>query len=242
LEIKKSKTADLEGGRLTGFLLGLVVALTLCFGALEFTTRPDAEDLALETLEVFDEDLEKIPVLDRNDMVAAMEKAASAPSVAEKLTEVDQPAAVGETDKLNLSVKDGVVSTVNTEVVPEKVEHNTTALPPVPLDVNDNPLNWRVVEELPEYPGGMVEFMKWLTKNLKYPPTAQSQKIHGTVAVQFVVNKNGTVSDVKVVKSVEPSLDREALRVVGMMPKWSPGKMNGEVCRTLFVIPIVFKL
>lgn len=232
----------MEGRRLTGFLLGLVVALTLCFGALEFTTHPDTENLPEETLEVFDEDLEKIPVVDQKDMVAAMEKAASAPSVAEKLNEVEQTAVVGETDKLNLSVKDGVESTVNTEVVPEKVEHKTTALLPVPLDVNDNPLNWRVVEELPEYPGGMVEFMKWLTKNLKYPPTAQSQKIHGTVAVQFVVNKNGTISDVKVVKPADPSLDREALRVVGMMPRWSPGKMNGEICRTLFVIPIVFKL
>lgn len=242
LEIKKSKAADLESRKLTGFLLGLVVALTLCFGALEFTTHPDTADGFDDVLDVFDEDIEKIPVIDRKDMVAAVEKTASAPAVTENLNEVAQPVDGNEMDKADLGERSDGVSAVNTETVPEEVEHKTVALPPVLPGGNDNPLDWRVVEELPEFPGGMVEFMKWLTKNLKYPPAAKSQKIQGKVVVQFVVNKNGTVSDAKIINSVEPSLDREALRVVGMMPKWSPGKMDGATCRTLFVIPIVFKL
>jgi protein TonB len=98
------------------------------------------------------------------------------------------------------------------------------------------------VEQLPEFPGGMVEFMKWLTKNLKYPPSAQNRKVQGRVVVSFIVNKDGTIADAKVVKPVDPTLDREAMRVVRMMPNWKPGLQMGKPCRTMFAIPIVFKL
>ena len=110
------------------------------------------------------------------------------------------------------------------------------------LDDKDKPLNWRVVEELPDFPGGMVMFMKWITQNLKYPPAAKTQKIQGKVIVQFVVNKDGSVSDCKVVGPVHPLLDREALRVLALMPEWKPGTMGGKPCRTLFAMPIVFRL
>lgn len=242
MEIKKSKTVDLESRKLSGFLLGLIVALTLCFGALEYNVRPDAETDTDDNLDLFDEDMEKIPVLDQKDMIAAMEEPVSAPSATEKVEEVPLPSQSRDVDNVNLDeINDGKAA-ATVDVMPEKVEHQVVALPPVPVDENDNPLNWRVVEELPEFPGGMVEFMKWLTKNLKYPPMARSRNIQGKVVVQFVINKDGTICDAKVLKSVDASLDREALRVVGLMPKWSPGKQNGAPCRTLFVIPIIFKI
>ena len=107
---------------------------------------------------------------------------------------------------------------------------------------NDNPLNFQVVERLPEFPGGPMELMKWLTKNLRYPSQALSQKQQGEVMVQFIINRDGTLSDFKVTKSAGTALDSEALRVMRMMPKWTPGEDHGRKCRTLFIIPVVFKI
>lgn len=232
----------MESKKLTGFLLGFIVALTLCFGALEFTTYPDTEDGLDNFLDLFDEDMETVPALEQKDMVAAVEPPATVLVVTERLNEVAQSASDEVIDKPDISTGNDGAGIATTEPVPEEVEHKTVALSPVSAGKDDKPLDWRVVEELPEFPGGMVEFMKWLTKNLKYPPAARLHKIQGKVVVQFVVNKNGTISDTKIVRSAESSLDREALRVVGMMPKWTPGRQDGETCRTLFVVPIEFNL
>jgi protein TonB len=109
-------------------------------------------------------------------------------------------------------------------------------------DMQDNPLNFHVVEDLPQFPGGAGEFMKWLTKNLRYPVDAERQKIQGKVVVQFIVSKDGTVGNIEIVKSLDPSCDREALRVLRMMPKWKAGIQDGKPCRTKVCIPIVFRL
>ena len=108
--------------------------------------------------------------------------------------------------------------------------------------MNDNPLNFQVVERLPEFPGGMVELMKWLTRTLKYPEFARQHKQQGRVMVSFIINKDGTIANPKIVQSVSAELDREALRVVRAMPAWKPGEDRGKPCRTLFCLPIVFKL
>ena len=112
-----------------------------------------------------------------------------------------------------------------------------------PINQNENdPETLRIVQELPMYPGGMVEFMKWLTKNLKYPSAALRSKIEGKVMISFIVNTDGTISDIKVVKKAHRLLDAEALRVAKLMPKWEPGKDHGKVCRTMVAIPIVFEI
>lgn len=98
------------------------------------------------------------------------------------------------------------------------------------------------MEQLPEFPGGIVEFMKWLTRNLHYPPQAQQQKIQGKVVVSFIINKDGSISSPRIVRSVDPLLDREAMRVVKMMPWWKAGLEDGKPCRTMFAIPINFQL
>ena len=103
-------------------------------------------------------------------------------------------------------------------------------------------MDLKVVEQLPEFPGGAVALMKWLTKNLRYPQNARQRKVQGRVVTQFIVNTDGSLSDLKVVESAEPSLDREALRVLRMMPAWKAGKVDEKPCRTMVCIPIVFKL
>ena len=101
---------------------------------------------------------------------------------------------------------------------------------------------FQVVEEMPQFPGGMGEAMKFLAKNMKYPVAAQQAKIEGRVIVQFVVEKDGSVSDVKVMRGVNSELDAEAIRVVSMMPKWIPGKQRGKAVAVKYTMPIMFRL
>ena len=101
---------------------------------------------------------------------------------------------------------------------------------------------FQVVEEMPEYPGGMSELMKYLSTNMRYPKEAQSKGIQGRVIVQFVVNTDGSITEAKVVKPVDPQLDAEALRVVNTMPNWTPGKQRGKAVRVRYTLPVMFHL
>lgn len=101
---------------------------------------------------------------------------------------------------------------------------------------------FQVVEEMPEFPGGMAECMKWLNQNIKYPADAKEKGVQGRVIVQFVVEKDGTIVNAKVVRGVDPDLDAEALRVVNQSPKWKPGKQKGEAVRVKYTLPIMFRL
>ena len=101
---------------------------------------------------------------------------------------------------------------------------------------------FQVVEEMPEFPGGMAEAMKFLAKNIKYPVAAQEAKIEGRVIVQFVIERDGSVSDAKVMRGVNSELDAEAIRVVSMMPKWIPGKQRGKAVAVKYTMPIMFRL
>ncbi len=99
-----------------------------------------------------------------------------------------------------------------------------------------------VVEQMPEFPGGQGALFEYLSKNIKYPVVAEENGIQGRVIVTFVVERDGSITDVKVVKSVDPSLDKEAQRVVRTMPKWIPGKQNGSAVRVKFTVPVTFRL
>ena len=101
---------------------------------------------------------------------------------------------------------------------------------------------FQVVEEMPQFPGGLSEAMKFLAKNIKYPVEAQQAKIEGRVIVRFVVGRDGSVSNVKVVRGVSPELDAEAVRVVSLMPKWIPGKQRGKAVAVKYTMPIMFRL
>ncbi|MFR2733769.1 TonB family protein [Hoylesella buccalis] len=99
-----------------------------------------------------------------------------------------------------------------------------------------------VVEQMPSFPGGPSALMKYLSENVKYPVVAQENGVQGRVVVSFVVEKDGHITDVKVVRSVDPSLDKEAARVVRSMPSWIPGKQNGSAVRVKYNVPVSFKL
>lgn len=99
-----------------------------------------------------------------------------------------------------------------------------------------------VVEQMPEYPGGMQALFEYLSQNVKYPEDAEKQKVEGRVIATFVVETDGSISNVEVVKPAFPSLDAEAVRVLSGMPKWSPGMQSGKVVRVKYTVPINFNL
>lgn len=241
MEIKKTKAADLESKRLTGFLLGLIFVLAVIFVAFEYTEHDKVTDDANDTmLDDLSHDVEMIPVMTQKNMVALAPK--KQPAAIEKLKIVE--------NNIDQQLPEDVVinSTGNSDSIADgqgakdDTSDETTALSPLATDLKDNPLNFHIVEDLPQFPGGAVEFMKWLTRNLRYPLAAERQKIEGKVVVQFIVNRDGPVANIKVVKSLHPYCDSEAMRVMRMMPRWKPGIQADKPCRTMVSIPIMFKL
>ena len=105
-----------------------------------------------------------------------------------------------------------------------------------------NNMVYDVVEVMPQFPGGQIAMMKYIMENMKYPEQAMKEGIQGRVTVRFIVEKDGSISDVKPVLSVHPLLNKEAVRVVKSMPKWTPGKQNGKPVRVRFNLPVMFKL
>lgn len=241
---RKFITIDSKINGVTRILLGLVFALTILFCALEYRSGGGDDDWLDSDDDDMSHDMELQLAQDKKDMIPVVQPGRTQHAVTkiikkveqlpetEMQTKVDQPD--GDADKGDGG--DGGATEGKDD------ENVTTALPQTPSDLNDNPLDLRVIERLPEFPGGMVEMMKWITKNLKYPQAAQQQKIQGRVVVAFIIGKDGKVSEVKVVRSVDPMLDNEALRVVKMMPKWKPGEEKGKPCMTYFSIPVIFKL
>ena len=233
MEIKKNIHADLDRRRAGFFLLGLIVSLALFFVAMEFTVRPSSGGSDDDMLDDMSEDISLMPAMDKRDMISAAPAPASK-SITNKVEESDKATDNSDkiapvTSKLVIGDGEGVQQDANV----------TEALHQTPVDENSDVL--RTVEKLPEFPGGIVEFMKWLTKNLKYPPYAQAQKIQGKVVISFIVNKDGTIASPKVEKSCDPSLDREALRVIRSMPNWKPGIMDEKPCRTMIAVPVNFQ-
>ena len=105
-----------------------------------------------------------------------------------------------------------------------------------------NNMVYDVVEVMPQYPGGQIAMLKYIMENIKYPKQIMEEGIQGRVTVSFIVEKDGRVSNVRLLRSVQPLLDKEAVRVVKSMPKWSPGKQKGKPVRVRFNLPVMFKL
>ena len=116
-----------------------------------------------------------------------------------------------------------------------------TAESPAPKKVFTGKV-YEIVEDMPTFPGGVTELMKWLDSHVRYPTAAIRDGIQGRVFVSFIVEPNGSVSNAKLVRRVDPSLDQEALRVVAEMPKWIPGKQHGAAVRVKYNVPVTFKL
>ena len=230
MEVKKSHKADLEHLRPWMFLGAFVIMGLLFILVLEVHIGGRSEDF-----DDFDDDIAmdlNIKPNDQRDMIAA----------AEKTKPVEQSEILNKVDNLS-DLPPEILDVVKFQPDDFSEEELLEEEKEEPINQNaDDPETLRMVQELPMYPGGMVEFMKWLTKNLNYPKYALRNKIQGKVMISFIVNTDGTISDIKVVKRAHALLDAEALRVARLMPKWEPGKDHGKVCRSMVAIPIAFEI
>lgn len=151
-----------------------------------------------------------------------------------QMDKLDEKVAVGTENKEG--TKDRLAEAVRSDIA--------VAAPPPPPAPKPEVSNkvFDVVEEMPHFPGGAAALQAFLKSNTKYPVVAQENGVQGRVIVSFVVERDGSITDVRVVRSVDPSLDREASRVVRSMPRWSPGKQNGSAVRVKYTVPVVFRL
>ncbi len=227
MEVKKSPKADLEGKKSTWLLIGYVLILAFMFVAFEWSERDKQVLIAQGPVEVtFEEDM--VPITQQEQPQTPPPP--QAPSAEEVLQIVENDTNIEETEVATSEDQGEAVQIVSTGpavVVEEVVEEETI---------------FHVVEEMPSFPGGDAECMRFLNKNIKYPTIAQENGIQGRVILQFVVNKDGSIVDVTVARSVDPYLDKEAVRVVKMMPKWKPGKQRGKPVRVKYTLPVMFRL
>ena len=225
MHIKKSENASLEKDKLVYVLMGLVFTLSLVYVALEWTEREVTKYEVTDTEFLFEEEVE-------------------IQQTSQETPPPPPPPAVQEVEVLNV-VEDNVETEsieVNTE--DDKAEEVVIAAPvEAPQEEEEEEVVFVVVESMPEFPGGQQALFKYLSENVKYPVIAQENGIQGRVICQFVVNKDGSIVDVEVVRSGgDPSLDKEAVRVIKSMPKWKPGKQRGKPVRVKYTVPVNFKL
>ena len=197
------------------------------FVAFEWTKR----DIKIDTSQaitdlVFEEEI--IPITEQPEQVTPPPP--EAPAIAETLTIVEDDADVEETAIVSSEELNQAVEIIFVPVAVEEEEPEEQTI-------------FEVVEQMPEFPnGGMAGLMQYLSKNIKYPTIAQDNGTQGRVTVQFVVNKDGSIVDAKVLRGVDPYLDKEAVRVIMGMPKWKPGMQRGKPVRVKYTVPVMFRL
>ena len=227
MEVKKSPKADLESKKTSNLLIGAILTLAVLFVGFEWSERDKkvTTDTGLTEV-VFEEEI--IPITEQEQPKQAPPPP-EAPKVEEVLEIMDNDSDVEES---TIQASDDTQAAVEVKYTPVEVEEE---------EVEEQQI-FQVVEEMPEFPGGMAECMKWLGKNIKYPTISQENGVQGRVIIQFVVNRDGSIVDAQVARGVDPYLDKEALRVISMMPKWKPGKQRGKAVRVRYTQPVLFRL
>ena len=227
MEIKKSPKADLEGKKTTNLFIGAIMVLAVLFVGFEWSERDKKVVTDSGIVDpVFEEEI--IPITEQEQPQQAPPPP-QAPPAEEVLQIIENDSQVEES---TIQASDDTQAAVEVKYTPVEVEEE---------EVDEQQI-FQVVEENPEFPGGMKECMKFLSNNIKYPQISQENGVQGRVIVQFVVNADGTIVDPVVVRGVDPYLDKEALRVIKLMPKWKPGKQRGKAVRVRYTQPVLFRL
>ena len=227
MEIKKSERADLEKGKSTSLLIGFVMALAVMFVALEWTQREVEDNSEIYSARDVSLNEEMVPI-----------------TLPEKKTVPPPPAAVTKADIIEIVEDDADIEEdimASTEDNVEWVDLDDYDVVEVEPEPEEEEI-FMVVEDQPEFPGGTAALLEYLRKNIKYPAICRENNIQGRVLVTFIVNKDGAIVEPEVVKSVNPSLDKEALRVISGMPNWKPGSQRGKPVRVKYTVPVNFRL
>ena len=227
MEIKKSPKANLEDKRLTFVFMGLIVALAILYTAFEWTQREitvheaDNEDFLIEEEIQIDQTFQE-------ETPPPPPEPEEVPDVIEEIKIVEDDV---KTEEVNFSTEDTKEAVEIKQVVIEEEEEEE--------EIEEVFL---VVEEQPEFPGGMAKLMKYFSDNVRYPVVAAENGIQGRVICQFTVWRDGSIRDIVVVRGVDKSLDKEAVRLIENMPKWKPGKQRGKEVSCKFTVPVSFRL
>ena len=228
MEVKKSAKANLEDKKLLLREIGLVVALLVVLGAFQWSSKEKStETLQADNFVVVEEEM--VPIT--TDVPPPPPEAPKEPVVSDIIDIVDDDIKVDNTlllstedEGLAITVKDYVAESTYVE---EEIEEE------VPF---------AIVEHKPKFQGGdQNDFTKWVFNNIVYPEIAKENGVQGRVILQFTVDKDGSVKNVKVLRGVDSSLDKEAVRVVSSSPKWEPGRQRDKPAKVTFVFPVIFQ-
>ena len=225
MQLKKSQKASLEDKKVVYVLMGFVFVLSLCYVALEWTEK-------------------EVTKYEVADMEFTFEEEVEIQQTTQETTPPPPPPPVQEVEVLNVVEDDVETESIEINTEDDKDVEVVIAAPvEAPVEEEEEEVVFVVVETMPEFPGGQQALFKYLSENVKYPVIAQENGIQGRVICQFVVNKDGSIVDVEVVRSGgDASLDKEDVRVIKSMPKWKPGKQRGKAVRVKYTVPVNFRL
>ena len=228
MEIKKTEKASLENKKLLFVEIGLVVSLAITLFAFEWTSTETETALLEDTTEIL---IEEEIISTQMETPPPPPEAPKIPVLSDQIDIVDDEIEIEDDMFMNLEddASLGVEIMDYLEVEEEVVEEE--AIP------------FQLVEEKPSFQGGdATQFSKWVNSRLEYPEIAKENGVQGRVTLQFTVEKDGSVTKVKVLRGVDPSLDKEAVRVVSMSPKWKPGKQRDRAVPVTYTFPVIFQL
>lgn len=227
MELKKSPKADLENKRSTFVQIGLVISLGLCLLAFKWTSRVE-KAASLGSVAQQEVEDEIIPITRQEEVKPPPPppppKVVEVLNIVDDKTDIEEELDIEDTEADDKTVID-VAPIIQQEE--EKAEESQVFF---------------IVEDMPEFPGGELALRKFIANAIKYPVIAQENGIQGKVYVNFVVDKDGSITNAKIARGVDPSLDKEALRVVNSLPKWKPGMQRGKPVKVSYTVPISFVL
>ena len=229
MEIKKSEKASMDNKRFLFTEIGMVIALLIVWGAFSYTSR----EKKVATLEADQ------TVVEVEDMVPITEETPPPPEAAPKIPILsDQIDIVDDNIKVDDSMFQNIEDSNEGFEIMDYIESA-----PEEETIEEEAIPFQLVEEKPSFNGGDAnEFSKWANSRLVYPETAKENGVQGRVTLQFTVNADGSVSNVKVLRGVDSSLDKEAVRVVSSSPKWKPGKQRDRAVKVTYTFPVIFQL
>ena len=229
MEIKKSEKASMDNKRFLFTEIGMVIALLIVWGAFSYTSR----EKKVATLEADQ------TVVEVEDMVPITEETPPPPEAAPKIPILsDQIDIVDDNIKVDDSMFQNIEDSNEGFEIMDYIESA-----PEEETIEEEAITFQLVEEKPSFNGGDAnEFSKWVNSRLVYPEIAKENGVQGRVTLQFTVNADGSVSNVKVLRGVDSSLDKEAVRVVSSSPKWKPGKQRDRAVKVTYTFPVIFQL
>lgn len=233
LEVKKSEKANLESNRSVWLLLGFVVALGVMFAFLEWTTFEDKDKplMANNSKSAEDEPIIMIEI----PITLPEKKVVPPPPESKEIVDILE---IVEDEDIEIDES----QLVSNEIVSEYADYTDTEIIVAEEEVEEDVV-FQVVEQQPEFPGGLSALYQYLADNINYPRVSRENGSQGRVFIRFVVNTDGSIQDAEVIRSSgDVYLDREAVRVVSGMPKWTPGMQSGKAVRVYFTVPVLFKL